>query len=172
MSEPTRLTAGMAVAWSRASSLADGVRTFTYRLVSSTGKIDIATVSADGQIAVDVTSAESSNWDAGQYKWFLLVDDAGEASILAQGFIEIAANPLTLTTLNSSTHNERMLAAIEAKLEGRISTDHERYSIDGRSLDRIPIEQLSKLQKEYKWKVHHERIAKGLRNPNNSVRYR
>ena len=42
------------------------------------------------------------------------------------------------------THNEKMLAAIQARLEKRVVADHESYSIDGKSLNRIPFEQMVK----------------------------
>lgn len=51
------------------------------------------------------------------------------------------------------SHAEIMLDAIEARLQGRAVSDHERYSIDGRSLDRIPFADLVKLRDKYRREV-------------------
>ncbi|MCH2039912.1 MAG: hypothetical protein MK185_04720 [Saccharospirillaceae bacterium] len=64
------------------------------------------------------------------------------------------------------THNEKMLAAIQARLEKRVVADHESYSIDGKSLNRIPFEQLVKYEQVYAVRVAREqRKAAGKKAP-------
>lgn len=67
---------------------------------------------------------------------------------------------------------ERMLAAIEARLEGRISSDHQRYTVDGRSLDRIPILELQALRDKYRREVYQLQIKNGLRVRPRRIIYR
>lgn len=69
------------------------------------------------------------------------------------------------------THAERMLAAIEQRLEGRISSDHQRYSIDGRSLDRIPIMELEQLRTQYRREVQQIHIKRGDRVRPRRIRF-
>lgn len=73
------------------------------------------------------------------------------------------------------THAETMLQAIEAVLEGRITADIEQYTIAGRSITKIPIEQLIKLHSHYAILVKLEKraddIAQGM-GVSNNVRVR
>ena len=50
----------------------------------------------------------------------------------------------------TTTHAERMLALIEAALEGRIPRGLESTNIDGQQIDRIPIVQLETLRQKYR----------------------
>ena len=50
----------------------------------------------------------------------------------------------------TTTHAERMLALIEAALEGRIPRGLESTNIDGQQIDRIPIAQLHALRVKYR----------------------
>jgi len=63
-----------------------------------------------------------------------------------------------------SSFNERMLAQLEARLEGRVMADAEDYSIAGRSITRIPFGELQKLRDMYYARVQRERrlIEAGL----------
>jgi len=60
------------------------------------------------------------------------------------------------------THAVTMLAAIEAVLEGRITADVEAYTIAGRQITKIPIEQLLVLRDRYKSEVAAETAAAAI----------
>lgn len=68
------------------------------------------------------------------------------------------------------THAETMKTAIEAVLEGRITSDIESYAIDGRQITKIPIQELTRLHKYYSSIVQQETNAAavdaGGGNPN------
>jgi hypothetical protein len=70
----------------------------------------------------------------------------------------------------SKSHAVKMLDAIEAVLEGRITSDVEQYSIAGRQITKIPISELLILHDRYKAAVAQEKAAEsiklGLGNPN------
>jgi hypothetical protein len=51
---------------------------------------------------------------------------------------------------------ERMLAAIEARLEGRLDADLESYGVAGRQVVKIPFEKLSAEREKYAQKVWQE----------------
>lgn len=60
------------------------------------------------------------------------------------------------------THAQRMLDAIEAALEGRVTADVQSYQISGRSITKIPIAELMTLRKQYMVEVANERVATEL----------
>lgn len=73
------------------------------------------------------------------------------------------------------THAETMLQAIEAVLEGRITADIEQYSIAGRQITKIPVEELIKLRQYYRLEVIKEHQAEQLTSgelPNKNIRVR
>lgn len=69
-----------------------------------------------------------------------------------------------------ATHAETMLAKIEAVLEGRIDSDVESYSIAGRQITKIPVNELLVLRDKYRAERNNElaaeSIAEGTGNPN------
>ena len=64
-----------------------------------------------------------------------------------------------MTEDTSLSHAERVLAAIEAVLERRASTDQMNYSIEGLSLARTPITDLLTLRDRYKAEVTRQKQA-------------
>jgi len=64
-----------------------------------------------------------------------------------------------------ASHNKKMLDAIEAVLEGRVTSDVEAYQIAGRSITKISITELKDLHAYYLGKVNQEedqeRVATG-----------
>lgn len=67
-----------------------------------------------------------------------------------------------------ASHARTMLGAIEAVLEGRITSDMEQYLIAGRQVTKIPISELIVLHSKYKRDVAREeeaeRLKMGLKN--------
>jgi hypothetical protein len=62
-----------------------------------------------------------------------------------------------------ATHNETMLTAIKAALEGRITSDMEQYQIQGRQITKIPIDDLIKLKIYYEGEVNKEVNAANIK---------
>ena len=170
MSEPLIIIAGTQVAWASSHAPKAGA-SYQYILLSDDGKVVIDASVPGSVIEVLVASAVSKDYPPGQYKWVLLETVNTEKFQIDTGFIDIAPNPLTATTASVKSHNQKVLEAIEAKIEGRAKSDHESYAIDGRQLSRIPFRELVELRKQYKWKVHNEQVSKGLRAPKRGVRH-
>ena len=59
--------------------------------------------------------------------------------------------------MSTPTENEQMLAAIEATLLNRATTDQSPYVIGTRRLDRIPVPELQLLKRQYTTAVRAER---------------
>lgn len=161
MSEPKSFIAGTLQEWVREDEYAYGLWSYRYALIGPASKSIECTVDA-GLVSVILASADTADWEEGRYAWTLLREKDNEAVHVAQGFFTIKANPLGVEGVaDVRTHAEKMLAAIEARLEGRILSDHESYAVDGRSLSRIPIVELNKLRREYSWKVRQEKVRRG-----------
>lgn len=158
MSEPNTITSGDAIAWRR--SLTASVDSAEYRLVGA-GNFSIAAAIDGNDVVVNVNSATSAGYTAGHYKWFLVTITGTDRVIVDEGYLTVNPDPTALSELDTSTHASRVLAAIEQRIEGRILSDHENYSIDGRSLMRIPIEQLYSLRRRYQWEVHQQKVRRG-----------
>lgn len=58
------------------------------------------------------------------------------------------------------SHAVKMLALIEARLEGRALKEHSEYSIKGRSLKLMSMEELISARSKYLVEVHREEAAK------------
>lgn len=174
MAEPYKITAGTLVEWNRPDEYAHGLWTFTYHLIGPS-KQQISTSADAGIVEVTLRTADTTAWPVGRYQWFLMRENGGDQVKVDEGFFTVAENPLgAAATVDTSTHAERMLAAIEARLEGRAKTDYENYSIDGRAISRIPVVELDRLRIRYANKVRKEKIARGEVKPfrGNVVRLR
>lgn len=157
MNEPKELDAGTRIKWDFDDVRADGSVSFLYCL-RGPSKIDIEPTASGGVVSVDVSTADSTSWVAGLYKWQLYLVIGSDKEIISYGKLTINPDFLAVNAgYDARSHSERMLDAIEARLENRIISDHEKYTIDGRSLDRIPIIELHNLRRVYKRKVARER---------------
>ena len=135
---------------------------------SSGTPIDISTTASDDNqgFAVEVSSATTANWAAGNYSAFALVTLSGERKTVHIGEVEILADPATATAFDVRTHARKVLEAIEAVLENRATTDQQSMTINGRSLERIPVQELIKMRQVYQSEAAREesaaRLASGL----------
>ena len=66
------------------------------------------------------------------------------------GSWEVVPNIRTDTSTEVQSHARKVLSAIEAVIEGRASQDQMSYSIAGRSLARMPIEDLLLFRDRYR----------------------
>lgn len=100
----------------------------------------------------------------GKYQFSIFADSLTESYVLEQGFTTFSINPKNIDSgIDNSTHYERVLEAIEAVIEKRATLDQQKYEINGRALERMPIDDLLKLRDYY--------ITK-LQSQNNKVQKR
>ena len=88
----------------------------------------------------------------GIYQWNLYVTKSAtsERKSLESGVWEVVPNISTNTSVDVQSHARKVLSAIEAVIEGRASQDQMSYSIAGRSLSRMPIEDLLTFRDRYR----------------------
>lgn len=161
MNELKKLSANTTVAWSFSHDLADGSWQFSYAF-RGPGVIDIVAASSSGIVTVEVSAVVTVAWLPGLYDWQLFASKGDDRQLIESGSAEVLADFASLAAgYDSRSLNRKMLDAINTVLQGRILSDHERYSIDGRSLDRIPIMELQSLKRQYSIMVRREKQPSG-----------
>lgn len=99
-----------------------------------------------------ITHTDSASITPGIYQWNLYVtkSSSSERKILESGVWEVIPNISTNTSVDVQSHARKVLTAIEAVIEGRASQDQMSYSIAGRSLSRMSIQDLMFFRDQYK----------------------
>ena len=98
----------------------------------------------------------------GSYAWQAIASRAFpiERVLVGQGRTDILVSFGVDTTIGEQkTHARRMVEAIEAQLEGRATDGQRAMSINGRSLDRIPVLELTELRSKYRMELRSEEAA-------------
>ena len=79
---------------------------------------------------------------------------------------------LAVSTADLRSHNQIILDALEATLENRATLDQSSYSIAGRSLSRMDVDDLLRFKAIYSWRVKREIQLERIRNgqrPGNTI---
>ena len=118
-------------------------------------EIDLAGV-VDGD-GFDFTVSSSTFARIGGYVWEAIATKSTERVRVAQGRMRIVADMAAATELgDQTTHAERMLAALTAVLESTATKGQRSYTIDGRSLERMSLEELRRNRDLYARRVELE----------------
>lgn len=155
--EPKKLHAGDSVRWHRAvpDFPASAGWSLHYALRGA-GVVDIEALPGSPYV-IEVSAAITREWPPGRYRWVAFVRHIdGERITLGDGEITIAPDWLAAESLDVRSHARRMLDLIEAALQKRIPKDQQSYTIDGQSIDRIPVERLEELRLRYRREVARE----------------
>jgi hypothetical protein len=109
-----------------------------------------------------VKQADTAAMLQGTYRYRIVIEDGdqattGNAYTLDRGEVDVQADIRALASGALLDFDERILAAIEARMEGRITVDQEVLHIDGNEIARIPFEQLDALHTRYELKVRMKR---------------
>lgn len=170
MSRPTDFRAGNSVSWSQ--SVPDADHTYEYVFIGSGGRFNISAVVDSNLLTVTLNSSDTIEYSPGEYHWFLFSTFNENRHQVDDGYITLSGDVTKLASLDTSTFASRVLGAIEKRIEGRILSDHENYSVDGRSLTRIPFAQLESLRNKYAWQVRDEKVRKGQLTKHRRVKFR
>ncbi len=162
--EPYTIVSGTSLSWCRDDEYAHGLWMYQY-IFTGPQQITLSAAADAGVVNIEVASATTTDWLTGKYQWTLQRKKDMEAVVVATGFTTVLENPVDQTTVDHRTHAEKMLALIESRLEGRIVSDHESYTVNGKSLNRIPIEQLDSLARKYRNLVAKEKRRDAGKKP-------
>ena len=129
----------------------------------ASGEIDIeATATTDNSAyLVSARADQTASLVPGNYRWVAWVERVVDAQLervsIRRGVTILLQQLQTADAGDTTTHNERMLAAIEALIEGRTTADVEYYQIAGRALTKIPVKELMAYRAKYAAAVWRER---------------
>ena len=156
--EPDTLVVGDSWVWRRDDLVSDYPLDeydleyrFTEDSTGNTNAFTIAATEAESTYLVEIASAVTASLTAGDYQWaaFIIRSSDNQRVVIDQGRTEILPN-LQNTTADLRSHAKKVLDAIEAVLENRASQDQMSYSIAGRSLSRMSIDDLMTFRNRYR----------------------
>jgi hypothetical protein len=157
--EPTEFIAGDTIAWTRDVvnyPIADGWL-LHYRIVGPSDLVSqpVVTIANNTNNVVLAAAATADPAFLGAtYRMMGWVDGVNaERHIVFDGFVEILPNVAVQSFAALQTHEERMLAACQAALEGRLTNDVARYGREGTFVDKLAINDILKIQGVYKAKL-------------------
>lgn len=169
--EPDKLTLGDMWSWKRVDLTSDyptALYSLSYvlqRIGIDNAAISISASESDGEYIVQVASAVTATYGAGDYKWFAFITRSSDAQRvqIGTGTVEILENTAS-GQHDASSHAEIMVRKIEAVLENRADADVSSYSIAGRSLSKMSPQELTTWRDYYKAEVSRERRAERIAN--------
>ena len=171
--EPDVLVVGDRWVWRRPDLVADyptADYALTYEFHLDTGgggsnKFTITATETSTDYIVEIASATTASYTAGEYNWYAFITRSSDSQRLSvdEGRTKVEIN-FANTNADSRTNSKKVLDAIEATIEGRASQDQMSYSIAGRSLSRMSIDDLLKFRDRYR--AEHEKAIKKLRIKN------
>jgi hypothetical protein len=137
----------------------------------SASPITFASSTNTGSVwSISVAKSTTDDWAPGDYRFTAYVTGGtSERYTVGTGDIKVLPDPSAAVP---TSHAVRTLALIEAAMEGRIPRGLEQTIIDGQTLIRIPIPELSRLRDKYRAEVLAEqnaaRVAAGQSTRRNS----
>ena len=106
-----------------------------------------------GSFLVELSSATTASYAPGEYNWYAhIIRKSDSARItVGEGQWTVADNPFDGT--DPRPYPVRLLAAIEGVIEGKLTKDVASYTIEGRSLVKIPLPELISLRDKLRGEV-------------------
>lgn len=107
----------------------------------------------DGCFLLHLSPLLTAAFGKGFYSYAVIVTDGTDEYSVERGSFEVELRPDLNFDSDLRTHARKVLDAIEAVIENRATVDQSSYSIAGRSLTRMPIEELMKFRNIYRAQV-------------------
>lgn len=114
---------------------------------------------------VEVASTVTDNYTAHQYKWYAFITRTSDSERVAvdEGMTTLVANYAD-TNADLRTHAKKVLDAVQAVIENRATIDQSSFSIAGRSLSRMSIDELFLVRDRYRAEYNEEVKKARIRN--------
>ena len=169
--EPKTIVAGDFLTWKRtdlSSVYSNSLYTLTYnaRLEGDgSTEIEITASADDDDYLVEVASAVTAAYAIGDYKWsaYITRDSDSERTTIDSGSFEVIADSAVSTT-DPRSHAKIMLDEIQSLMEGRATADVSNYSIQGRALTKLSIQELREWRNYYNKEVIQEEQKERIKN--------
>lgn len=169
---PSEVVVGDFIQWKRSDLVADyppSEYTATYVARITAGgaseiQVEGTNYNSGEAYLFTVDSSTSAAFTAGFYHWQLEIVRNSDSNrvVVDRGSFDIIVD-LDADNTDPRTHDEIMLAKIQTILEGRADGDVESYSIQGRSLTKIPIKELMEWERHYRQRVERQRKKEDIR---------
>lgn len=155
--EPAKIIAGDRLIFKRSdlnNDYANSSFTLKYSArLEGTGstEIQITATASGSDYLVEVNSSTTASYTVGTYRWqaYITRNSDEQRLTIDEGTWEVIANRDAATT-DPRSHAAIMVDKIESILEGRADSDVSSYSIQGRSLTKLGIEELMAWRDRYK----------------------
>ena len=175
--EPDLLVTGDRFAWQRPDlvsnyPLADYTMTYHFSQDSGGGgthHFTLSSTEADNNYYFEKPSSETTSLVAGDWKWQLYAIRTSDSQRIT---IDYGITKFSLGELDTNndlrTHAKKVLDAIEAVIEGRATIDQSSFSLGGRSLSRMSVDELMTFRDRYKAEYLKEVKLARIRNKQGS----
>lgn len=157
--EPDELVIGDRWVWRRDDLVLDyplSAYALSYEFHEDSGgggshKFTINATEADDSYLVEVSSSTTAGYSDGDYIWYAFITRSSDSQRISvdEGRTTVVKN-FANTNADLRSHAKKVLDAIEAVIENRATVDQSSFSIAGRSLSRMTIEELLLLKNRYK----------------------
>lgn len=145
--------------------------------LSVAGNIALEEVaSADGNS--HFFNIDTSSLSSGTYSYQAKVEKGSEVHYVESGSFVVSANLFSqigstgnITSLDTRTHAEKMLVAIEALLEGRALREHKTIKQNGRELTKHSFSELIELRDYYRGEIARANVKKRGKFKNIGIRF-
>ena len=157
--EPDTIVIGDRLVWRRddlANTYPIGSYALTYEFHEDSGgggshKFDITATEAESTYFVEVASSTTASYTDGDFIWNAFITRSSDSQRIRvdTGRTTVVKN-LANTNADLRSHAKKVLDAVQAVLENRASVDQASFSIAGRSLSRMSIDELLSFRDKYK----------------------
>jgi len=171
--EPETLVVGDRWVWQRPDLVTDYptdqyALTYEFHIDSGGGgnhKFTITATETTTAYIVEVASTVTDNYTADQYKWYAFITRTSDSQRVAvdNGMTTLVAN-FADTNADLRTHAKKVLDAVQAVIENRATIDQSSFSIAGRSLSRMSIDELFTVRDRYRAEYNEEVKKARIRN--------
>ena len=175
--EPSTLVLGDYWAWKR-DDLADtypvGSYALTYEFHEDSGgggthKFTLTATEADDTYYIEAASSTTTGYTVGDYIWEAYITKTADSNrvMVDSGRTTITQN-LADTNADLRSHAKKVLDNIEAVIEGRATIDQSSFSLGGRSLSRMSVDELMTFRDRYRAEYLKEIKLARIRNKQGS----
>ena len=171
--EPDLLVVGDRWTWRRPDLVtdyptADYALTYEFHEDSGGGgshKFTITATETTTDYIVEIASATTASYTAGEYNWYAFITRSSDSQRIAidEGHTKLELD-FANTNADNRSHAKKVLDNIQAVLENRASQDQMSYSIAGRSLSRMSIDDLMRFRDRYRAEYNREIKLKRIKN--------
>lgn len=125
----------------------------------SGSQFSIPAVASGTSQSFAATAAATGGYKTGRYKWWVRVTDGTSSYTVESGWFDVTPDPAATGTRDQRSQTRRTLDALNCTLEGRASSDQLAMTINGRSLSRIPLQELVAWRDRLRQEVRTEELG-------------